>query len=58
MLEKSFTANVQGNDGKSYVVYFMTETREQAENIVAQTNLITDDAGVCEMVCVYSDHVN
>jgi hypothetical protein len=58
MKEKCFTANVLGNDNKYYVVYFMVEKREHAENIVEQTNLITDDAGVCEMVEVYDDNIN
>ena len=46
----TFTINAIGHDGKTYALYFECSDRVDAENIVRQTGLIPDDAGVCEMV--------
>lgn len=51
-MNKPFTANCLGRDGKLYAVYFMVDEIEDAENIVDQCHLITDEAGVCQMVSV------
>jgi len=46
----TFTINAIGRDGKTYALYFECSDRVDAENIVRQTGLLADDAGVCEMV--------
>jgi len=48
----TFTINAIGRDGKTYALYFECSDRVDAENIVRQTGLLADDAGVCEMVPV------
>ena len=56
-MNKPFTVNALGRDGGSYyAVYFMTDTIEEAEEIVLQLDLIIDEAGVCEMVSVEGEH--
>jgi hypothetical protein len=46
----TFTINAVGKDGKTYALYFECSDRIDAENIVRQTGLITDEAGVCELI--------
>lgn len=59
MNEKAFTANCISEDGETiWAVYFMTETLEQAENVVEKLGLCTDKQGVCELVEVIGNQYN
>jgi len=44
-----WTVNAIDWSGKSYPLYFECETIEQAEHIINQLQLVTDEAGVCLM---------
>jgi len=57
-MEKVFPANCIGKDGKSWAVYFSTETREQSEHIVETLGLVTDEAGVCEFIEAIDNRLN
>ena len=46
----TYTVNAIGQDGRTYALYFECADRVDAENIIRQTGLFLDDAGVCEMV--------
>ena len=46
----TYTINAVGSDGKTYALYFECADRVDAENIIRQTGLIPDEAGVCELV--------
>ena len=57
-MNKAFTANCLGKDNKSWAVYFMVDHIEDAENIIEQLGIVTDEAGVCEMVEVLDAEIN
>ena len=46
----TFTVNAVGKDGRTYPLYFDCADIIDAENIVRQTGLLLDEAGVCELV--------
>jgi len=45
-----YTINAIGEDGQTYPLYFECADIVDAENIVRQTGLMADAAGVCEMI--------
>lgn len=45
-----YTINAVGLDGKTYAIYFECTDHIDAENIVRQTGLIPDSAGICQMI--------
>lgn len=46
----TYTINAIGKDGRTYPLYFECSDIIDAENIVRQTGLLLDEAGVCELV--------
>ncbi len=46
----TYTVNAIGKDGMTYPLYFECADIVDAENIVRQTGLLTDTAGICELV--------
>lgn len=50
-----YTINAVGKDGKTYAVYFECEDIIDAENLVKQTGLVPDEAGVCQMISEVPD---
>jgi len=46
----TYTINAVGKDGRTYPLYFDCADIVDAENIIRQTGLLTDEAGVCEMI--------
>jgi hypothetical protein len=53
-MEKAFTINCIAPDETVWAIYFMTETKEQAEQIVEKLNLNTDENGVFELTEILS----
>lgn len=45
-----YTVNAVGKDGRTYPVYFDCNDIVDAENIIRQTGLMPDEAGVCEII--------
>lgn len=46
----TYTINAIGKDGRTYPLYFECSDIIDAENIIRQTGLLLDEAGVCELV--------
>ena len=54
MLE-TYTINAVGIDGHTYPIYFECEDDIDAENIVRQTGLVPDEAGICKLIYEYPE---
>lgn len=52
----TYTVNAIGKDGLTYPLYFECSDIVDAENIVRQTGLLTDTAGICELVLTVDTH--
>lgn len=52
---QQYTINAVGIDGKTYPLYFECEDDIDAMNLVKQTGLVTDEAGICKMIYTYPD---
>ena len=50
LYQTTYTLNAIGQDGKSYAIYFECDDIVDAENLVRQTGLVPDEAGLCTLV--------
>lgn len=46
----TYTINAVGQDGNTYPLYFECQDDIDALNIVRQTGLIPDEAGICKLI--------
>ena len=51
----TYTINAIGRDGNTYPLYFECSDIVDAENIVRQTGLLLDEAGLCKLISTLND---